>query len=142
MTTFTPLQSLLGGFMIGLAAVLLMLLHGRIAGVTGILSGVLPPQIAPDWRWRAAFLAGMIAAPATFYAADVGAPTYQSNASVLTLLTSGVLVGLGVTFGSGCTSGHGVCGLSRLSIRSFAAVATFMTASTATVFVIRHGFGV
>jgi uncharacterized membrane protein YedE/YeeE len=141
MTTFTPLQSLLGGWLIGFAAVLLMLLHGRIAGITGILSGVLPPYIAPDWRWRAAFLAGMVAAPLAAIITGSGAPPFQSSAPSALLLVSGVLVGIGVTFGAGCTSGHGVCGLSRFSVRSLVAVVTFMATSAATVFVVRHIVG-
>jgi uncharacterized protein len=141
MTTFTPLQSLLGGALIGLAAVLLMLVHGRIAGITGILSGVLPPQVVPDWRWRVAFLAGMIAAPAVAMLSRSGPVAFQSDATFATMLFSGVLVGIGVTYGGGCTSGHGVCGLSRFSRRSFAAVATFMATAAMTVFVTRHVLG-
>lgn len=141
MTSFTPFQSLLGGSLIGFAAVLLMLLHGRIAGITGILSGVLPPYVAPDWLWRVAFLAGMIVAPLAAIITGSSAPPFQSSTPPAVLLISGVLVGVGVTFGSGCTSGHGVCGLSRFSVRSLAAVVTFMATSAAMVFVVRHVIG-
>lgn len=141
MTEFTPLLSFLGGSLIGLAAVLLMAVHGRIAGMTGILTGVLPP-VASDWGWRLAFLVGAIAAPAIligFGGSDFIA--FQSSVPAPWLIVGGLLVGAGVFFGSGCTSGHGVCGLSRLSIRSMAATGTFMVATVITVFVIRHVFG-
>jgi uncharacterized membrane protein YedE/YeeE len=141
MTEFTPLASLLGGALIGLAAVLLMAVHGRIAGMTGILSGLLVPQ-QDDWTWRAAFLAGAVAAPAVIVAvlgrADV---PFESLVPLPWLAAGGILVGLGVTYGGGCTSGHGVCGLARLSPRSFAAVLTFMATTGLTVFLIRHVFG-
>ena len=141
MTEFTPLQSLAGGALIGLAAVLLMAVHGRIAGITGILSGLLPPAPAPDWFWRAAFLGGMIASP-LLYAALIGGPVaLQIEGSGGLLLLSGIIVGIGVTYGSGCTSGHGVCGLARLSPRSVVAVATFMASAAATVFIVRHVIG-
>ena len=140
MTTFTPLASLLGGMLIGLAAVLLMALHGRIAGITGILSGILPPHFAPDKDWRAAFVIGVLAAPLVFWFA-LGTPDFASRTPLVLVLLSGVLVGLGVSYGGGCTSGHGVCGLSRLSRRSFVAVATFMLTAAATVFVTRQLIG-
>ncbi|MEO9298894.1 YeeE/YedE family protein [Devosia alba] len=140
MTEFTPLVSLLGGALIGLASVLLMAFHGRIAGMTGILTGLLPP-IAPDWAWRAAFLGGAIIAPAlmvllTGY--DVG---FASPVPTPWVIIGGLIVGVGVFFGSGCTSGHGVCGMARLSPRSIAATAVFMGASFATVYVVRHVLG-
>jgi uncharacterized membrane protein YedE/YeeE len=140
-TDFTPLQSLAGGLLIGFAAVLLMLLHGRVAGISGILGGLLPPAIAPDWAWRAAFLAGMMASPVAYLGLADRLPDLSVAASPGLLLAGGVLVGIGVTYGSGCTSGHGVCGLARLSPRSIVAVATFMATTAATVFVIRHGLG-
>lgn len=140
MTEFTPLASLLGGALIGLAAVLLMAVHGRIAGMTGILSGLLVPQ--DDWTWRAAFLAGAVAAPAVIVAvlghADV---PFESLVPLPWLAAGGILVGLGVTYGGGCTSGHGVCGLARLSPRSLVAVLTFMATTGLTVFLVRHVFG-
>ena len=136
-TTFTPLQSLIGGALLGLAATLLMLLHGRIAGVTGIIRGVLPP-VARDWQWRAAFLVGMVAAP-MLYALLIGQRIVIDVATAPTmLLASGAIVGLGVSYGAGCPSGHGICGLARLSPRSLAAVATFMATAAATVFATRH----
>ena len=141
MTEFTPLQSLAGGALIGAAAVLLLALNGRIAGVTGILGGLLPPDAARDWQWRVAFLVGMIGSP-LIYAALVRWPiAFQSSASLPTLLLGGAIVGIGVTLGAGCTSGHGVCGLARFSPRSLAAVATFMTTAALTVFVTRHVMG-
>jgi uncharacterized membrane protein YedE/YeeE len=141
MTPFTPWLSLAGGALIGLSAVLLMAFHGRIAGMTGILSGLVPP-FSRDWGWRAAFIAGAIAAPALILAFG-GAPAlpFESPAPASWLAVGGVIVGVGVYFGSGCTSGHGVCGLARLSPRSAAATLVFMVATAATVFVVRHVLG-
>ena len=136
MTDFTPLQSLIGGALIGLSAVLLMALHGRIAGMTGILSGVVPP-LAPDWQWRAAFLAGAIVAPLLFLLAG-GEIAFSVPVSTGALVIGGVLVGIGVHFGNGCPSGHGICGIARLSPRSLVAVPTFMATAFITVYVIRH----
>jgi uncharacterized membrane protein YedE/YeeE len=141
MTEFTPIQSFAGGLLIGLAAVLLMVLNGRIAGMTGIISGLLPPVISSDWDWRAAFLTGAVISPLFYLLAIGGLPALQVDASPALLLASGMIVGVGVTFGSGCTSGHGVCGLARLSPRSVAAVLTFMASAGATVFVVRHVLG-
>jgi uncharacterized membrane protein YedE/YeeE len=141
MTEFTPVQSLLGGMLIGLAAVLLMAVHGRIAGVTGILSGLLPPAIAPDWLWRAAFLVGMVASPLLYRQITGAPPVIDAAAGDVLLLASGAIVGIGVTFGSGCTSGHGICGLARLSGRSIVATLTFMAATAMTVFIVRHVIG-
>lgn len=140
-TAFTPLEALLGGGLIGLAAVLLMATTGRIAGATGILAGVVPPRIAPDWSWRAAFLLGAVSAPAVYWLATGGMPTIQVPVSPLVMAVSGLIVGIGVTFGAGCTSGHGVCGLARLSPRSLVATLVFMAATFATVFVVRHVLG-
>lgn len=139
MTDFTPMQSLAGGILIGLSAVFLMALHGRVAGMTGILSGVIPP-VASDWRWRAAFLAGAIVAPAIWLTAG-GVIPFEVPVSTGALVLGGLLVGIGVHFGNGCPSGHGVCGLARLSPRSLAAVLTFMLTAFATVFVVRHVIG-
>lgn len=139
MTDFTPIQSLIGGILIGLSAVLLMALHGRVAGMTGILTGVIPP-VASDWRWRAAFLAGAIVAPVIYLAAG-GVIPFEVPVSTAALALGGLLVGIGVHFGNGCPSGHGVCGLARFSPRSLAAVLTFMLTAFATVFVIRHVIG-
>lgn len=140
MTEFTPFLSLLGGGLIGLAAVLLMAFHGRIAGMTGILSGLLP-TLASDWGWRAAFLIGAIAAPALIVLLTGQPIPFESPTSAPWLVLGGLVVGVGVYYGSGCTSGHGVCGLARLSPRSLVATLTFMASTAATVFVIRHLLG-
>ncbi|NBN65677.1 YeeE/YedE family protein [Pannonibacter tanglangensis] len=140
-TEFTPLLSLAGGLLIGLAAVLLMAVHGRIAGITGILGGLLPGSGEADPGWRAGFLLGMIAAPSVLLLATGAMPAVEVPVSTLALVAGGFLVGLGATFGSGCTSGHGVCGLSRLSARSIAATLTFMATGGITVFLVRHVFG-
>lgn len=140
MTEFTPLSALAGGMLIGLAAVLLMATHGRIAGITGILAAVIPP-FSPDWGWRAAFLVGAIAAPIGIVAISGGAIPFQSPTPLPWLVVGGFIVGLGVHLGSGCTSGHGVCGIARLSPRSIAATLVFMASTAATVFVIRHVLG-
>ena len=139
MTDFTPWQSMLGGALIGLSAVLLMALHGRIAGMTGILSGVVPP-LAPDWPWRAAFLVGAVLAPLVYIAAG-GTIAFSVPVSTPALAIGGVIVGIGVSFGNGCPSGHGICGLARLSPRSLVAVGMFMATAFATVFVTRHVLG-
>jgi uncharacterized membrane protein YedE/YeeE len=139
MTDFTPLQSLFGGALIGLSAVLLMALHGRIAGMTGILSGIIPP-LAPDWQWRAAFLAGAVVAPTLFLLAG-GRIAFNVPVSTGALILGGVLVGIGVHFGNGCPSGHGICGIARLSPRSIVAVLTFMATALVTVYVTRHLIG-
>ena len=139
MTDFTPIQSLTGGILIGLSAVFLMALHGRVAGMTGILTGVILP-VASDWRWRAAFLAGAIVAPIIYLAAG-GVIPFEVPVSTGALIFGGLLVGIGVHFGNGCPSGHGICGLARFSPRSLAAVLTFMLTAFATVFIIRHVIG-
>jgi uncharacterized protein len=139
MTTFTPLASLAGGALIGLAAVLLMAFHGRIAGMTGILAGLLPP-LAPDWPWRAAFILGAVAAPMAMALAGAMV-AYDSPVPTPWLVVGGLVVGAGVYFGAGCTSGHGVCGIARLSPRSIVATLTFMASTAATVFVVRHVVG-
>lgn len=139
MTEFTPFLSLFGGILIGLSAIALMAMHGRIAGMTGILSGVVPPM-APDWQWRAAFLAGAIIGPLG-YVAMGNTIAFAVPVSTMALIIGGLIVGIGVTFGSGCTSGHGVCGIARLSPRSIVATVTFMIAAFATVFIVRHVIG-
>jgi hypothetical protein len=136
MTEFTPLLSLLGGALIGLSAVLLMAFHGRIAGMTGIMAGILPPWSA-NWRWSAAFLLGSIAAPLVYRLAG-GAIAFSVPVAAPSLIVGGIAVGIGVTFGAGCPSGHGICGLARFSPRSLVAVITFMIAAFVTVYVIRH----
>jgi uncharacterized membrane protein YedE/YeeE len=136
---FTPYASLAGGVLIGVAAAMFVLLNGRIAGISGILSGLLKP-VKGDIAWRVAFVLGLVAAP-LLYALFAAVPTPRIDASWTALVLAGLLVGVGTRYGSGCTSGHGVCGLSRLSPRSLAATATFMGAGFVTVFVIRHVFG-
>lgn len=135
---FAPLPALAGGLLIGLAATLFLFLNGRIAGISGILGGLLAPARG-DIGWRLAFLGGLVAAPAV-YGLFHALPVAQVDADIPTLVAAGVLVGLGTRYGSGCTSGHGVCGLSRLSPRSLAATLAFMLAGFATVFVLRHVF--
>jgi hypothetical protein len=133
---FTPWSSLAGGVLIGAAAALLVLLNGRIAGVAGIIGGVLRPA-ADDMAWRLAFIIGLLVAPAVYpLLTEPVPPTIEVSYPVL--LAAGLLVGAGTRYGSGCTSGHGVCGLSRLSPRSLAATLAFMAAGFATVFVVRH----
>lgn len=137
-TQFTPYLSLIGGILIGLSATLLMWTHGRIAGMTGILGGVLPP-LANDWQWRMVFLVGAIIAPVLFMATG---NTIEFNVPIsrTALIIGGIIVGVGVTYGGGCTSGHGVCGIARLSPRSIVATITFMIVTFITVYIIRHGF--
>ena len=138
-TEFTPWASTIGGILIGLSATLLMAMHGRIAGMTGILSGVLPP-VSPDWKWRAAFLGGAIIAPAIYIIAG-GTVPFAVPVSATALAIGGFIVGIGVYVGSGCTSGHGVCGMARLSPRSITATITFMIFTFITVYVARHIMG-
>lgn len=133
---FTPWTSLAGGLVLGLAVALFVLLYGRVLGVSGILGGLLQPRTG-DTGWRIAFLAGLLLAPAiwSWFAAPVR-PRIEAGPALLAL--AGLLVGWGTRHGSGCTSGHGVCGLSRLSPRSLVATAAFMATGFATVFVVRH----
>ena len=138
-TEFTPWMSLFGGFLIGLSAILLMALHGRIAGMTGILTGLLPPIFA-DWPWRLAFLTGAVVGP-LIYILGGGVVPFGVPISLNALAVGGFIVGIGVYFGSGCTSGHGVCGMARLSPRSIVATIVFMIATFITVFVTRHLLG-
>ena len=140
-TSFTPLSSLAGGLLIGVAATMLMMGLGRIMGATGIISGLLFSENKAEAAWRAALIAGMIAAPGLIYTVTGTMPPLDIPVSPTMVAIGGVIVGLGASIGSGCTSGHGVCGLSRLSIRSLAAVVTFMTTAAVTVFIIRHALG-
>lgn len=140
-TEFTPVASLMGGILIGLAAVCLMLLRGRIMGATGILAGALMPASRFDFTWRAAMLLGMFTGPWIYMGLSGALPAIEVPASTNLLVLGGFLVGVGVTLGSGCTSGHGVCGMARLSPRSFAATATFMLTTGVTVYVLRHVLG-
>ena len=136
MTDFTPWTSLAGGMLIGLSAVLLMAFHGRIAGLSGVLGGLLPP-FSIDWQWRIAFLTGAITAP-MIYMAISGPIEFSVPVGPAALIVGGLIVGVGVTFGNGCPSGHGVCGMARLSPRSFVATLSFMATALVTVFLIRH----
>ncbi|MCA1857472.1 YeeE/YedE family protein [Massilia oculi] len=137
-THFTPWSSLAGGLTIGAAAAAFVLLNGRIAGISGIVGGLLRPSRG-DIGWRVAFLLGLIGAPLA-YAVFASLPEVTVDAGTPTLAAAGLLVGLGTRYGAGCTSGHGVCGLSRLSPRSLAATIAFMLAGFATVFAMRHLF--
>jgi len=134
---FTPLSALMGGILIGLASGAFALLKGRVAGISGIVGGLLGPPAAGDRGWRLAFVAGLLLAPAV-YGLFATLPPVQVDASMGTLLIAGLLVGVGTRIGSGCTSGHGVCGLSRLSPRALAATVTFMVAGFVTVALVRH----
>ncbi len=130
--------SLLGGALIGLAAAWLLIAEGRIAGISGIL-GRLLARPDRDTPWRLAFVVGLLAGPVAYLVASGRWPAVDVTASWPTLAVAGLLVGFGTRIGSGCTSGHGVCGLARLSPRSLAAVLLFMTSAMLTVFVVRHG---
>lgn len=140
-TVFTPFASLGGGALIGLAAVLLMLGLGKIMGATGILAGIVFPERSDEFAWRAAMVLGMVLAPGLIFLATGAWPALEIPVSPAMIAIGGVIVGLGASFGSGCTSGHGVCGLSRLSLRSLVAVPTFMVTGAITVYVIRHVLG-
>ncbi|MDB5919944.1 MAG: YeeE/YedE [Massilia sp.] len=137
--SFTPWASLAGGVLIGLAAAMFALFNGRIAGISGILGGLLEwPK--GDAAWRIAFLLGLVAAPAA-YSLFAPLPAVRVDAGTATLVAAGLLVGLGTRYGAGCTSGHGVCGLSRRSPRSLVATVAFMAAGFVTVFIVRHLIG-
>ena len=135
-TQFTPGAALAGGALIGLAAALLLLLNGRIAGISGILGGLLRPA-RRDVAWRVAFLLGLMGA-SLVYGLFAPLPVPRIEAGTEVLIAAGLLVGIGTRYGAGCTSGHGVCGLSRLSPRSLVATLAFMVAGFVTVFVLRH----
>ena len=135
---FTPWTALAGGLLIGLAASAFVLLNGRIAGISGILGGLLRPAQG-DVAWRVAFLAGLVGAPLV-YTLFAALPEARIDAGDGALVAAGLLVGIGTRYGSGCTSGHGVCGLSRLSPRSLVATGAFMLAGFVTVFMLRHVF--
>ena len=135
---FTPYASLIGGVMIGLAALQLMLAHGRVMGVSGILGGIVMPSGKSDIGWRVLFVIGMLAGPfAVIHLLDRPVDIMPA-ASGMILPVAGFIVGLGTAIGSGCTSGHGICGLARLSPRSLVAVGAFMVTGIATVFFVRH----
>lgn len=140
-TAFTPWASLGGGLLIGFAAVLMMGGLGRVFGATGVLARALLPSSANERPWRLAVIAGMLTGPVAFSLITGAMPAVQVPVSTVMLIVGGLIVGVGVTLGSGCTSGHGVCGLARLSPRSLAATLTFMATTGATVFVVRHVVG-
>ena len=138
---FTPWASLIGGLLLGVASAVFILINGRILGISGILGGLLPPKVG-DISWRVAFLLGMLAAPTVFMAlAPAGfASEPRIDAGFWTVVAAGLLVGIGTRYASGCTSGHGVCGLSRLSPRSLVATVSFMCSGFVIVYVMRHIF--
>ena len=137
---FTPWSALAGGGLIGLAAAMLVLLNGRIAGISGVIGGLFKP-VKGDVAWRGPFVLGLVVAP-TAYALAAKLPVLRIDATFGALIAAGLLVGVGTRYGSGCTSGHGVCGLARLSPRSMLATVTFMAAGAATVFATRHIFSI
>ena len=141
MSQFTPYTALGGGLLIGLSAVLLLYLNGRIAGISGIVNGVLARQ-AGDTAWRVAFIVGMLAGGGAFWWLTPHAFAPRQGFPVGLLLAAGFLVGFGTRLGSGCTSGHGVCGLGRRSLRSLVATITFVGFGMVTVYVVRHLLGV
>ena len=136
---FTPWASLAGGLLIGLATAMFLLFNGRIAGISGIVGGLLHP-VKGDVVWRIAFVLGLVLAPVA-YSLAAPLPAVHVETSSTLLVVAGLLVGIGTRYGSGCTSGHGICGLSRRSPRSLVATAAFMLAGFATVFVVRHLIG-
>ncbi len=140
-TEFTPFASLGGGILIGIASVLLMATLGRVMGATGILAGFFAPSSREDWTWRASLLAGMSTAPAVIWLATGTPALIQVPVSTTAMVIGGLIVGAGVTYGGGCTSGHGVCGMARLSPRSLVATAVFMLFAGLTVYVTRHVMG-
>jgi uncharacterized membrane protein YedE/YeeE len=140
MANFTPISAAIGGALIGLAAALLMLTTGRLAGISGIFGGCLNLG-AGDRGWRLAFIAGLILAPLIAALADFAVPKPDMPASWLVIVAAGLLVGFGTKLGSGCTSGHGVCGIARLSPRSIVATCTFMGVAIVVVALTRHVFG-
>ncbi len=140
MLNFTPGTSAAGGALIGLAAAIFILVNGRIAGISGILGGLLRPM-AGDISWRITFVLGLVMAP-VLYSLFAELPAIRIDSGFPALVIAGLLVGIGTRYSSGCTSGHGICGISRLSPRSLVATASFMAAGFATVFVLRHLLGV
>ena len=139
MANFTPYSALAGGALIGLAALVLMLFQGRIAGISSIVGGLFAPR-AGEVAWRAAFIAGMLCGAALLGAAGF-VPVLRDRPGLVVIALAGLLVGFGTRLGSGCTSGHGVCGVARLSPRSLVATAVFMLSAAAVVFATRHVLG-
>ncbi len=140
MANFTPVSAAIGGVLIGLSAVLLMMFTGRIAGVSGIVAGLINPQTS-DRSWRAAFVAGLIAAPIAAMLVGYGVTKPQMPESYITIVVGGLLIGFGSRLGSGCTSGHGICGIARLSQRSIVATGVFMVAAIVVVALTHHVVG-
>ena len=136
---FTPWASLAGGILLGLASALFILVNGRILGISGIVGGLFRPK-SGDVGWRLSFLLGLLVAPVLYFLV-AGPTTARIDAGWITLVIAGLLVGVGTRYGAGCTSGHGVCGLSRMSPRSLIATLAFMGAGFVTVFVLRHALG-
>ena len=141
MANFTPISAAIGGALIGLSAALLWLSNGRIAGISGIIGGLWTPR-SGDIAWRIAFIVGLIAGPVLYRTAGGVLPHIVLSVPTLIIIAAGLLVGFGTRLGGGCTSGHGVCGLARLSPRSLTATALFMTTAVAASFVLRHLIGV
>jgi uncharacterized protein len=137
MANFTPVSAAIGGALIGLSAVLLMLFNGRIAGITGIAAGMLDP-LSTDRGWRITFIIGLIAAPITAALLGYTIPTPQMPSSIATIIVAGLLVGFGTRLGNGCTSGHGICGIARLSPRSLVATVIFVGTAMIVVALMRH----
>ena len=140
MENFTPISATIGGVLIGLSAALLWITKGRIAGISGILGGLATAR-SGDIAWRAAFLAALTAAPLLYRLGGGGIPEPSVTTAPALLIVAGLLVGFGTRLGSGCTSGHGVCGIARLSPRSLIATGVFMATAAATVFLVRHVIG-
>ncbi len=136
-THFTPASALSGGVLIGLATALLLFFKGRIAGISGIVGGVLASANQGEAKWRLAFILGLVLAPVAYRLFDI-LPESRIDADWITLVIAGLLTGYGSRLGSGCTSGHGVCGISRLSLRSLVATLSFMSTGFVTVYVVRH----
>jgi len=139
MDNFTPVSAAIGGALIGLSAVLLMVFTGRIAGISGIFAGLINPQTT-DRVWRASFIVGLIAAPITAAYLGFAVPTPHMPRNYITIVIAGLLVGFGTRLGSGCTSGHGICGIARLSPRSLLATSVFMLAAIVVVALTHHVF--
>jgi uncharacterized membrane protein YedE/YeeE len=140
MEKFSPISALAGGVLIGLSASLLLVLNGRIAGISGVLGGLISPARS-EIGWRVAFLTGLLIAPFLYVALGGALPEIKLDAALWLLLVAGLLVGFGTRLGAGCTSGHGVCGMGRGSARSLVATATFMASAILNVFVTRHVLG-
>ncbi len=136
MTNFTPVSALAGGTLIGLAAALLLFTHNRVAGISGIAAGILPPWTA-ETRWRLWFMLGLIASAPLYRLSGLPVPV-QIDAPLAVMAVAGLLVGYGTRLGGGCTSGHGVCGIAKLSVRSVAATMIFMLTAGLTVYLLRH----